>query len=310
MHDNCEPCLGIIYDNREILNPLFQTLQANSINYEKIDPYDVEFPLFSPPVTFSLLYNDLSSPGYHYRTQSAFRATIEYLRVYEHHYGNAAASRVINGTLATETLFSKARQLALFLEQGLSIPKSIITTARNIPAAIGRLRFPVVVKEVFNHSESIFFIFENEQDLAEQFTNNLFASDESLTVVMQEYVALKNDVIFHTDVINGEAVNTTRTLVFKHADYIRPFNIAPEIVSIPPGVTDAIRQIARASSLDVSSFQYGHDQRTNELIFLGIYPPSISFETKSESGYLLSDLTAKYIERRLNKVREIKLAIS
>ena len=184
--------ISVIYDHREILNPLFQILTQRGINYNKLNSFDLTFALPPDGLTYSLVYNDVTAPPYQFKTAGAFNLTNEYLSLIETHEPSV---QIVNGSNTADLIFSKAKQLALFTRLGFPLPKTIITTARNIPSAAYQLQFPIVIKEVANHAESLFAKIENQGEFAEKLFNNFFAGDGGLPVVVQEWVEFKNNEV-------------------------------------------------------------------------------------------------------------------
>jgi hypothetical protein len=302
MKNNDDFTIAVIYDHREILNPLFQALTIRGINYKKLNSYDLSFALPPDGLNYSLVYNDITAPPYQFKTAGASNLTNEYLSLVETYEPSV---QIVNGSDTADLIFSKAKQLALFTRHGFPLPKTIITTARNIPAAAYQLQFPIVIKEVANHADSLFTRIENHSEFAERLVNNFFADDGGLPVVVQEWVEFKNDELYRLDLIKGEIARATTLKVMQHPDYVNPFLLEPTELNVTGVITNAVRELSLTSGLELASIEYSIDRKTNDLVFLGIHPHTTGYQSTVNSDYRLAELTVRHLEKRLSKISEL-----
>src|SRR5689334_4793949 len=238
-----EKPLVVIYDYPEALHPLFSSLKSRGIAYEIINSQNLDFAVHDQAFSPRLIYHDLSSPPYQFRYATGIRASIEYLRHFEYPNGTAGSSRIINGSRSTETLFTKSRQLGLFAALQLPVPKTFVTSLSNLPTVASTLRFPIYIKDNYNHQDSLFLRIENENELADRLMIDSQLLNREHLILVQESVPLKGNAVIRVDVLNGTVVRATRIVTASHPDYARPFEVTSESHAISPLLQKSIDQI-------------------------------------------------------------------
>lgn len=294
--------IGVIYDHRDILNPLFRTLACRGLSYTIHNPYDLSFSPGAAPNN-AILYNDFTAPPYQFKTAGSVRLTNEFIKHFENNECGRTTT-IINGSRTSDLIFSKARQLSFFTSHRLRIPNTIVTTVRNIPAAAEALQFPIVIKEVANHSESLFIRIENEDELIRKFVTNFFTNDEGLPIVIQEWASLTEHKTIRVDLINGSIVHATAFRVSLHPDYNRPFLLEAREVDVPKSVSDTIRRVTLESKLELVTIEFGFDQKNHDPVFLGVHPHNLSYQATPGHETKLTELTTAYIQERLATVTQ------
>lgn len=294
--------IAVIYDHREILNPLFPTLVSRGLEYTIQNPYDLSFGPASAS-THAIVYNDVTAPAYQFKTAGSVQLTTEFIK-HRENYERDQNTTIINGSRTTDLLFSKTRQLSFFNFHRLRIPNTVVTTARNIPSAAEKLQFPIVIKEVSNHSEALFVRIETADELIDKILSNFFTADEGLPVVLQEWVRVKDDRTIRVDLINGNIAHATGLRVSLHPDYNRPFLLNPHEVTLHKSVSEVINRIATDSGIELVTVEFGIDRDTNDPVFFGIHPHNLAYQASLTQETRLIEMTADYIQQRLATVRE------
>jgi glutathione synthase/RimK-type ligase-like ATP-grasp enzyme len=135
--------MAIYYEHQNWFRPLFAELDRRGIDYARIDARECFF--YDPAQSkrdFDMFLNRMSPSAFLRDGGSAILHALNFLAHLER-----LGTRVINGHRAFTYETSKARQLTMFAELGLSAPPSrIIHRGADAPAAVDGLRFPIIVK--------------------------------------------------------------------------------------------------------------------------------------------------------------------
>ena len=193
--------LAVYHEHPDWFRPLFAALDRRGISYERID---ANAPFFYDPADqarpFSVLFNRMSPSAYLRGGGSAILHALGYLAHLER-----LGVRVINGYRAFSYEVSKALQLTLLAELGISAPVSrVIHRGTDAPAAAGGLRFPVVVKANVGGSGAGITRFDSAQDL--QAAANAGTIELGLDGVglVQEFIPARDGHITRVETLGGQ----------------------------------------------------------------------------------------------------------
>ncbi|GAB4093382.1 ATP-grasp domain-containing protein [Flaviaesturariibacter terrae] len=278
--------IGIFYEHPEWFAPLFRSLDAHRIPYEKIHAGFHRYnPLDNAP--YSLVINRVSSSSYlRGHTQAIFVAN-DYLG-----YLEQTGVRVINGTRATEIETSKALQLLLFRRLGLGFPKAVVVNhASQLLDASEDLSFPVVLKPNIGGSGAGISRFDSRGELQAAVAAGRIDLGIDYTALLQEYIPARGGHIHRVETLNGKFLYAIK--VYPPQD---SFNLCPaEICQVPqPAAGDAcltnaakkgirvepfdppaaviadVERIVKEAGIDVGGIEYLIDDRNGDILYYDV----------------------------------------
>lgn len=279
---------GILYEHPDWFRPLFAELDQRGIPYRRLDAATHWFDPGSPKPPYGLVFNRMSPSAYLRQAGHA----VFYAQAYLVHLERLGI-RVINGSRAYAVETSKALQLSILRELGLSYPASrVIARAADAPAAARGLRFPVVVKPNIGGSGAGVRRFDNPGELDDAARAGL-ALGLDHTALVQEYVPLEDARIVRVEVLGGEFLYGIRVYpaggsfnlcpadacqTVDGAELLRgacaadaPRNGLKVEGYIPPAdLVRAVEAIARASGIEVGGIEYFIDARDGKPYFYDI----------------------------------------
>ena len=276
--------VAVLYEHPEWFRPLFAALERRGIDYAPVraaafrwDPADLP--------QFDLLVNRMS-PSAHLRDHAqAVYASLHYIEFVE-----ASHVPVVNGSRAFRLEISKAAQLALLHRLGVPYPRArVINDASEAVAAAEGLRFPVVVKPNVGGSGAGIRRFESPANLQASAAEGRIDLGLDRTALVQEFVPARGGSITRIELLAGEllyAIRITPPAGFGFnlcpADICRDQDtpadggiavdglcatkpaMAIESTTVPGGVLERARAIARAAHLDVCGIEYVIDDRDGQ----------------------------------------------
>ncbi|RYY86030.1 MAG: hypothetical protein EOO15_15545, partial [Chitinophagaceae bacterium] len=279
--------IGIFYEHPEWFAPLFRTLDARGLNYEKIHAGFHHYnPLDEPP--YGLVINRVSSSSYLRGHTQAIFIVNDYLG-----YLESNGVRVINGTRASEIETSKALQLVLFRKLGLQYPKAVVVNhiSQLLPASEA-LSFPLVVKPNIGGSGAGIVRFENRDELAAAVGAERIDLGIDHTALLQEYIPTRGGHIHRVETLNGKFLYAIK--VFPPQD---SFNLCPaEICQVPAPASSGescltnaakagirvepftppaeviadVERLVKEAGIDVGGIEYLIDDRSGEILYYDI----------------------------------------
>ncbi|RYZ19374.1 MAG: hypothetical protein EOO16_20105 [Chitinophagaceae bacterium] len=279
--------IGIFYEHPEWFAPLFRTLDARGIPYEKIHAGYHRFnPLERPK--WSVVINRVSSSSYLRGHTQAIFVVNDFLGYLEHN-----GVRVINGTRASEIETSKALQLVLFRRLGLGFPKSVVVNdASQLLPASEDLQFPVVVKPNIGGSGAGIIRFDTRDELAAAVEAGRIGLGIDYTALLQEYIPARGGHIHRVETLAGKYLYAIK--VFPPQD---SFNLCPaeicqapqppaageacltnaaksgirvEPFTPPAGVIADVERIVQEAGIDVGGIEYLIDDRSGDILYYDI----------------------------------------
>jgi hypothetical protein len=281
--------IAIYYEQPNWFKPLFAELDRRGTGYVKLFAPDHTWsPAEHPERQYSLVFNRMSPSAWNRGHGDQIFYTTGFLEHLE-----SRGVRVINGLAAFRSELSKAGQLALLEQLGLSYPKAwVIHRPEQAPAATHALRFPVVVKPNIGGSGAGVKRFDHISQL--QAAAKLPVDDPDAlafgldsTALVQEFIPARDSHIVRVEVMNGRYLYaikvhiTGETFDLCPADICRTSSgvdlnraacaidapksgITVEAFTPPTEVIADVERIMAASRIDVGGVEYITDDRDGQ----------------------------------------------
>lgn len=267
--------IGIYYEHPDWFRPLFQTLDARGIDYEKIDASsDYYNPLETPK--FPVFFNRMSASAYLRGNGNAIFYTSGLLAGLER-----SGVRVINGFDAFQIEISKALQLALLTSLGIGFPATrIVNSNKALVEAAEQLTFPIIVKPNIGGRGAGIIKFNGSGELQKAVEEKLIDFGFDGTLLVQAFVQKRGEHINRVETLDGK---------FLYALKIYPtgenFNLCPAEVCLADGPKPGLRiesfvpqpeiiamveRIVAAAKIDVGGVEYLVDDDSGEALFYDI----------------------------------------
>jgi D-alanine-D-alanine ligase-like ATP-grasp enzyme len=272
--------VGILYEHPEWFTPLFAELDRRGIPYTPIDASTLAWDPAVTDLPYSVVINRMSPSSWLRGHGSTVQSTAHYLV-----YLESIGVPVINGSQAYAFEISKARQLRLLNELGITHPKArVINRPTEAVGAAEGLTYPVIVKPNVGGSGAGIVSFESPESLgaAAKAGELEFGPDD--TALVQEHLTAEDDAIVRIEFLDGEFLYAIRlrltpgTFNLCPADYcdilgaadtndeyapIEAFKPSPEIIK------DA-KRLLDATGADLGGVEYLIDAASGEASFYDI----------------------------------------
>jgi hypothetical protein len=294
--------IGVLYNHHTSFNPLFNALDKRGIEYDVINPSQLNIDTTAESPEYALIVNDLSTPPY---VNPSYGITADYLEVVSAQYGS---HHIVNGSTFTNTVNSRTKQIQAFAKAGVAHPKSIIASnVEQFLKATHNITFPILVGGV--SGQTAMYRFDSEEELIEEIIQDRINFSKG-PILIQAFTPAKQNAIIRAEILNGRFVYAVKISSAGESSSLWPIQTQYELYIPPVQTITAIEKIARNTLIDIGTITYVTDRRTNEAVFYGIEPHTSSY-SQSVEGIALSyqNLIVDYIEDRLRKVKEIALAI-
>jgi glutathione synthase/RimK-type ligase-like ATP-grasp enzyme len=297
--------VGVIYEHPQWFNPLFQELEHRRINFHKIDSrYNIFDPAASS-VPYKFVYNDMSFSNYLNDKERDLAGRINLLA----HFENRGVE-VINGAYATAIEHSKAKQLMLLTSLRYPFPATrIVNHIDYVMLAANQLRFPLILKGNFRNTGSLLRI-DSREELKEAIANETIKFGADHTLLVQEFIPLKGNHMVRVETINGKFQYALKVYVSGDKLNAWPLEVKLEAFTPSDEIIKAIENIVKTARIDVGSVEYLTDRRNDKTYFIDINAhTNYGIEARNASGHDLYAALVAFFERRMQKIREIELAV-
>jgi hypothetical protein len=281
--------LAIYYEHPDWFRPLFAELDRRTVPYVRLDAANHRFDAGDGRPPYGLVFNRMSPSAYLRGHGNAIFYTLHYLAFLQRH-----GVPVVNGYDAYVTETSKALQLSLLRELGLSAPRArVINHPAQAAAAAQDLRFPVVVKPNIGGSGAGVRRFETPGELEAAARAGALDLGIDQTALVQEYIPAADQRIVRVEVLGGRYLYAIR--IYTPGD---SFNLCPadvcqtvggaELVrgacavdapknnlrvegySPTPDIVAQVERIMRAAHIDVGGVEYMIDARDGALYYYDV----------------------------------------
>ena len=279
--------IGIYYEHPDWFRPLFQTLDARGIDYEKIDASsDYYNPLETPK--FLVFFNRMSASAYLRGNGNAIFYTSGLLASLER-----SGIRFINGFDAFQIEISKALQLALLASLEIGFPETrIVNSNKALVEAAEQLTFPIIVKPNIGGRGAGIIKFDGSGELQKAVEEKLIDFGIDGTLLVQAFVQKRGEHINRVETLDGK---------FLYALKIYPtgenFNLCPAEVCLTetppsggeicladgpkpglrienfvpsPEIIAMVERIVAEAKIDVGGVEYLIDDDSGEALFYDI----------------------------------------
>ena len=270
-----EAPIGILDEHPDWSARLIGELTRRGLPWEKIDHSNHAFDPRDRRRAYSVIVNR-TSPSSHTRGHAGVLFYAEALLAHAESLGIP----VVNPVTAYRFEKSKALQLGLFERLGVRYPRAVVVNHRDqVPAALDRVRFPLVVKPNVGGSGAGIVRFGTRKELVARLDSLDLGPDG--TALVQEYIESEDGAIVRIEVLDGRYLYAIR--IVRQAD--AGFNLCPadicqsplatapaadlaacpvearpglsvSAVDAPAEAVETVIRLARAASIDVGGVEY------------------------------------------------------
>ncbi|HEY1561537.1 MAG TPA: alpha-L-glutamate ligase, partial [Caulobacteraceae bacterium] len=136
------PELAVFYEHPQWFEPLFRELDRRGVDWAPIRIQDHTFDPADPRPPAPVILSRLAMSSFLRQDEHALFYSVAAIGHWED-----LGARVINGTRVLAYDLNKARQLSLFGQLGLAIPRTRVAHRReDVPRLAAELGYPVLVK--------------------------------------------------------------------------------------------------------------------------------------------------------------------
>ena len=166
------------------------------------------------------------------------------------------------------------------------------------------LKFPVLLKRNNPFDNTAILRFDSLTDLLSAVISDAFPLTNDVLLV-EEYRTPKNNQLFQVDVANGRFIGARKVHTIKDEAFRLDLQIERDRYTPSLDVIHAAEEVARAARIDLGTIEYFVDRASNQVQFFAIspYQPVKTYQ-EDQITYVLD-----FFERRLQKVREVQLAL-
>lgn len=281
--------IAIYYEHPHWFQPLFRELERRSVPYTCINPLRCMYDLSEQRPPYSLVVNRMSPSAYLRGGSQGIFFTLHWLCHLER-----LKIPVVNNFKAYSYEISKARQLDLLAQLGLSFPKTYVINhpSQTLAAAEG-LRFPIVIKANIGGSGAGIVRYDNIDSLHDAVASGTINLGIDSTALMQEYVPARGQQIIRLETLgrkflyairvhlSGESFNLCPADICQRADGVELARAAcpvdapksglkVESFQPPLRLIEAVERIVEQAEIDVGGVEYMVDDRDGQVLFYDI----------------------------------------
>jgi hypothetical protein len=263
--------LAVFYEHPQWFEALFACLDRRGVDWTAIPIQDHTFDPEATAAPAPVILNRLAMSSFLRQDEHALFYSMAALEHWQ-----ALGARVVNGpgVLAYDT--NKARQLVLFRQAGLDIPKTRVAHRRaDVPRLAAEIGYPVMVKVNVGGSGAGMIRYDTAEALEAAVADRLTPVGVDGVALVQEYVPARDARVIRCEVMNGKLLYALALdgagstfdlcpadvcMVDKPTITLSEFRPAAEI-------TAAVERVAAMSGLDVGGIEYMVDDRDGRARF-------------------------------------------
>jgi glutathione synthase/RimK-type ligase-like ATP-grasp enzyme len=197
--------LGILFENREWLAPLFAALDRAGVPYDPIDVQGAAF-LFDSPDRHPLYLNRVSPSSYLRGHGPALRYAHALLSTLEQR-----GTRVVNGATSFQLETSKVLQQLQMRALGAETPRTIVFNDRRAVLDLARdFPFPAILKPDTGGSGALIRKIDSHTHLIHVLGTEAELFGPEHLLLLQEFVVSADGAVVRTEFIDGELVFAMR----------------------------------------------------------------------------------------------------
>ena len=257
--------LAVFYEHPQWFEPLFRELDRRGVDWAPIRIQDHTFDPADPHPPAPVILSRLAMSSFLRQGEHALYYSVAALGHWE-----GIGARVINGTRVLAYDLSKARQLSLFRQLGLAIPKTRVAHRReDVPRLAAEIGYPVLVKGNVGGSGAGIIRYDSPDELGPAAADGLTPVGVDGVALVQEYVTARDARVIRCEVLEGrlfyaialEGAGSTFDLCPADVCMADKPTITIERFAPPPEMVAAVERIAVAAGMDVGGIEYMVDDR-------------------------------------------------
>ena len=257
--------LAVFYEHPQWFAPLFAELERRGVDWAPIRIQDHTFDPADTRPPAAVILSRLAMSSFLRQDEHALFYSVAALGHWE-----GLGARVINGTRVLAYDLSKARQLSLFRQLGLAIPRTRVAHRRQDVARLAaELGYPVLVKGNVGGSGAGIIRYDSADELATAAADGLTPVGVDGVALVQEYVPARDARVIRCEVLEGklfyaialDGAGSTFDLCPADVCMVDKPTITIERFEPPPEMAAAVERIAAAAGLDVGGIEYMVDDR-------------------------------------------------
>jgi len=265
------PDLAVFYEHPQWFEPLFRELDRRGVDWAPISIQDHSFDPAETRPPAPVILNRLAMSSFLRQEEHALFYSLAALGHWE-----SLGARVINGPGALAYDTNKARQLSLFRQCGVDIPRTRVAHRRaDVPRLAAEVGFPVMVKVNVGGSGAGMIRYDTAEDLAFAVADGLTPVGVDGVALVQAYVPAREGRVVRCEVLAGklfyaialDGAGSTFDLCPADVCMVDKPTITISAYRPPPEIIAAVERIAVASGLDVGGIEYMIDDQDGRAKF-------------------------------------------
>jgi hypothetical protein len=259
------PDLAVFYEHPQWFEPLFRELDRRGVDWTPIPIQDHTFDPAETRPPAPVILNRLAMSSFLRQEEHALFYSVAALGHWE-----SLGARVINGPAALAYDLSKARQLSLFRQCGVDVPRTRVAHRRaDVPRLAAEVGFPVMVKVNVGGSGAGMIRYDTADDLAAAVADGLTPVGVDGVALVQAYVPAREGRVVRCEVLAGklfyaialDGAGSTFDLCPADVCMVDKPTITISAFQPPPEIVAAAERIAVAAGLDVGGIEYMIDDQ-------------------------------------------------
>ena len=259
------PDLAVFYEHPQWFEPLFRELDRRGVDWAAIPIQDHSFDPAETRPPAPVILNRLAMSSFLRQEEHALFYSLAALGHWE-----GLGARVINGPGALAYDLSKARQLSLFRQCGVDIPRTRVAHRRaDVPRLAAEVGYPVMVKVGVGGSGAGMIRYDTPEELAAAAADGLTPVGVDGVALVQAYVPARGGRVIRCEVLAGklfyaialDGAGSTFDLCPADVCMVDKPTITISAYQPPPEIAGAVERIAVASGLDVGGIEYMIDDQ-------------------------------------------------
>ena len=194
------PDLAVFYEHPQWFEPLFRELDRRGVDWAAIPIQDHSFDPAETRPPAPVILNRLAMSSFLRQEEHALFYSLAALGHWE-----GLGARVINGPGALAFDLSKARQLSLFRQCGVDIPRTRVAHRRaDVPRLAAEVGYPVMVKVNVGGSGAGMIRYDTPEELAAAAADGLTPVGVDGVALVQAYVPARGGRVIRCEVLAGK----------------------------------------------------------------------------------------------------------
>jgi len=292
---NKAPQIAVFYEHPHWFKPLFRALERRAVPYQMWHADHHRLNLLGPDSLFNgqaphLIINRLSPSAWQRGRSHLMTYTSAALASWE-----GLGVRVFNGLRSWEFEISKARQIALMHQLGVSTPRTMVVhSLEQLALAAATLTAPYVVKPNIGGSGAGILRFDSEAALRDSIAAGYIPSGPGGVWLLQEFHPPEDQAIYRVETLQGAYLYGIRIGLDADAGFdlcpadicrtssgtalvsdacpteARKNSMAVQAYTPPPAVIQTVERLVQAAGIDVGGVEFLRSGRDGQIYFYDI----------------------------------------